>query len=66
MSAGFGAVYVYGALLLRVMRRDIFDIRDKLGLDAAPDLIVLSVSLLVSAGLMFLVAAVLGWLFLTK
>jgi hypothetical protein len=66
MSVGFGGLYIYGAWLLRILRQDIFDIRDKLGLDTAPDLIVLSVALFVSAGLMLCVAAVLAWLFFTK
>tara|TARA_R110000868_G_scaffold411279_1_gene702651 strand:+ start:885 stop:1268 length:384 start_codon:yes stop_codon:yes gene_type:complete len=45
MSIGFLLFFIYGAVLMRVLRRDTFAIRDALGLKAAPDLGVLSVFL---------------------
>jgi hypothetical protein len=66
MSIGFGAIYLYGAVLLRILRQDIFDIRDKLDLDTAPDTNILGALLIVSAILMFFVAGVLAWLFFTR
>jgi len=63
MSLGFGAIYIYGAVLLRVTRQDIFDLRDKLDLEVAPDTNILGALLIVTALLMFIVAGVLTWLF---
>jgi hypothetical protein len=64
MSLAFGFVFLYGAKALRITRQDVFDIRDKLGLETAPELNVLAMLLLLSALLMFGVAGVMMWLFL--
>ena len=45
MSLCFGGLFVYGGVLMRVLRRDTFEIRDALQLRAAPDVGVLSVLL---------------------
>ena len=66
MSVGFGGIYLFGARLLGVTRQDIFDLRDKLDLDVAPDAAVLTVFLLVNAILMIIVALVLAYLFFTN
>jgi hypothetical protein len=63
MSIAFGVVFIYGAYLLRILRKDIFAIRDELGFAVAPDANILIVLLYVFAGLMFVVAGVLAWLF---
>jgi|JI8StandDraft_2_1071088.scaffolds.fasta_scaffold30184_2 hypothetical protein len=56
MSLAFAGLYVYGASLLTVMREETFKLRDQLELEAAPDLIILSVLLWVSAALFVLSA----------
>ena len=63
ISLGFGAVFIYGAVKLRVMRQDVLDLRDKLGLETAPDLHVLTILLLVSATIMLFVGGLLLWYF---
>lgn len=65
-SVCFGVLFIYGASALRVTRQEMFDIRDKLDLDTAPEFNVLSGLLLASALLMFGVAVVVLWLFLSK
>ena len=37
MSIGFAILFIYGASQTHVVRQELFDIRDKLGLDTAPD-----------------------------
>jgi hypothetical protein len=56
MSLCFGGFFVYGAVLMRVLRRDTFAIRDALQLQAAPDVGVLSVLLYVFAFVFLLIA----------
>jgi hypothetical protein len=56
LSVAFGGVFIYGSILLSVTRADIFQIRDKLNLDTAPDVRVLSVLLRVFAIIFFVVA----------
>ena len=60
MSLCFGGFFVYGAVLMRVLRRDIFAIRDALQLQAAPDVGVLSVLLYVFAFVFLLIAIACG------
>lgn len=43
MSMGLIIFFVYGAILMQVLRNEVFEIRDALGLNAAPDLGVLTV-----------------------
>ena len=62
----FGFLFLYGATQLKVTREKMFDIRDKLDLDTAPEFHVLSVLLLVSALLMFGVAIVILVLFFSR
>ena len=65
-SCCFGFLFLYGATQLKVTRQEMFDIRDKLDLDTAPEFNVLSVLLLVSALLMFGVAIVILVLFFSR
>jgi hypothetical protein len=64
MSLGFAILFIYGALALRITRQDVFDLRDKLGFETAPELNVLSILLFISASLMIGVAVIILWLFL--
>ncbi len=64
MSIFFGLFFVYGTLLMKIVREDIFKLRDRLGLEVAPDGKVLSVFLLISAALMSVVAVALILLWL--
>ena len=57
MSLGFGGLFFYGSFLLNITRDDIFDLRDQLELDTAPDAMVLSLSLRVF-GIIFLGVAI--------
>ena len=57
MSLGFATLFIYGASKIHVVRQELFDIRDKLGLDTAPEYKVLYVFLWISAILMLIVAA---------
>jgi hypothetical protein len=57
LSIAFGGVFIYGSILVSVIRKDIFRIRDKLDLEVAPDVRVLSVLLRVFAIIFFVVAA---------
>lgn len=56
MSLCFGVFFIYGAVLMRVLRGDIFAIRDALQLQAAPDVGVLSVLLYVFVFVFLLIA----------
>lgn len=56
MSLGFSSFFIYGASQTHVVRQELFDIRDKLGLDTAPEYRVLYIFLWISAGLMIVVA----------
>ena len=64
MSLGFAVLFIYGASALRITRQDVFDLRDKLGFETAPEFNVLSVLLIISALLMIGVAVIIFWLFL--
>lgn len=63
MSVGFGLFFFYGASLVEVVRRDIFAIRDALGLYSAPEVRILAVLLRLSAILFSFVAVCLLGLF---
>lgn len=56
MSVLFCGFFMYGAYLIEASRTDVFQIRDSLKLDVAPDLNVLSVLLRLFAALMCVVA----------
>lgn len=56
MSVFFSGFFVYGAVLMRVLRKDTFAIRDALRLQAAPDVGVLTVFLSVFAVVYVLIA----------
>ena len=47
-----------------ITRHDVFDLRDKLGLETAPEMNVLAILLSISAIMMVGVAVVIFWLFL--
>lgn len=49
MSFVFSGIFFYGAHLTPILRRDLFAIRDKLGLVTAPDMGVLAIVLRASA-----------------
>ncbi len=55
MSAAFGAVFVYAAQLLGITREEVFNIRDKLEFESAPEFQVLTLGLRVFAILFFLI-----------
>jgi hypothetical protein len=60
MSLILSAVFFYGAHLMPILRRDLFYIRDKLGLTTAPDLGILTIVLRAFAFLFVIVAFSLG------
>ena len=60
MSVLFALLFIYGAIINRLSRAEIFRVRDALGLHVAPDLSVLGWLLSICAVLMLLVAAGLG------
>lgn len=62
MSVAFAGFFIYGAVLTGVLRADVFEIRDALGLRAAPDLGVLSVLLYIFAVVFLIVAAACSYL----
>jgi hypothetical protein len=66
MSIAFACFFIFGAERSRITRREIFSLRDKLGFEAAPEMLTLMVFLVISAFLFILVAATLGWLLLCR
>ncbi len=56
MSLCFAGFFVYGGVLMRVLRRETFAIRDALKLKAAPDVGVLSVLLYLFAFVFLIIA----------
>ncbi len=59
MSVVLAAIFFYGASLMPILRHDLFDLRDKLGLSAAPDLGILTIVLRAFASLLLVVAVIL-------
>ncbi len=57
MSIALGIFFIYGIRRLKVVRQDVFNLRDQLSLSVAPDLNVLSYLLLIFSILFFLVAS---------
>jgi hypothetical protein len=66
MSICFGVLFIYAANAVRVVRQEMFDIRDKLDLDTAPEFNVLIAVLIISSILLFTVAGVIGWFFFSR
>ena len=66
MSISLGVFFVIGAWLARVPRDEIFQIRNTLGLVAAPEIGVLMLLLSIFASLKFLVTVGLFWLLCVK
>jgi hypothetical protein len=66
MSVSFAALFVYGAVLSRVTRTDVYQIRDALKLASAPEVRVLTGLLYISAFLMMAVAGALAVIFCRK
>ena len=66
MSVALAGFFIFGAERAGITRREIFSLRDKLGFEAAPEILVLIVFLSISALLFLLVAASLGWLLLYR
>jgi hypothetical protein len=60
MSILFALLFIYGAILNRLSRDEIFRVRDALGLHVAPDLAVLGWLLAICAVLMLAVAVALS------
>ena len=56
MSVMLGGLFIYGAILNRVSRTEVFRVRDALGLQVAPDFAVLGWFLAICAVLMLAVA----------
>lgn len=61
MSIAFAGFFIYGAILMKQLRIDIFEIRDALNLNVAPDVGVLTVLLYIFSVIYFLVAGVLSY-----
>lgn len=61
ISFALGGLFWYGSQLLGVVRKELFDIRDKLGLSTAPEIMVLTVFLRVTGSLLLAIGLVLGW-----
>ena len=59
MSLVLAGIFFYGASLMPILRRDLFDLRDKLGLSVAPDLGILTIVLRAFAFLLLVVALIL-------
>lgn len=66
MSILFFVFFVYGAVLMRITRTEVFAIRDSLGLKSAPELAVLIALLYIFAVLTLAVAVGLGILIWCK
>ncbi len=66
MSFGLGGIFWYGSTLLPVVRKEVFNIRDKLGLETAPEFRVLTVFLCLMGLIMFLVGVALLWYMLCR
>ena len=62
MSLSFAAFFLYGAFAANVTRTEVFAIRDKLGLTAAPEHAVLIVLLGIFSVLFIIASVGLGWL----
>ena len=63
MSIGFGFFFIYAANLIKVVREELFAIRDNLGLHTSPEVKVLAVLLRLSAALFLFVSICLTGLF---
>src|SRR5579885_2220431 len=59
MSVVLAGIFFYGASLMPILRKDLFDLRDKLGLSTAPDLGIFSIVLRSFASLLLVVAIIL-------
>ena len=66
MSVAFSGFFIYGAILSRHTRMEIFKIRDALGFHTAPEVRVLIVFLWIFAVIFALVAATLLWLIICR
>lgn len=64
LSISMGLIFLYGAFLMKFPRKEMFNIRDELGLDTAPDFNILSIFLIIFGIVLFLVAVSLILLFL--
>jgi hypothetical protein len=62
MSVAFGAIFIYGATRMKIVRREVFKLAGELGFDAPPEMQVLTVGLWAFALLFLVVAAALLFL----
>ena len=66
MSLCFSIFFIYGSKLVKVVREEVFSIRDQLGLFAAPEMRVLQILLFISALLYSIVAISLTLIFFLR
>ncbi len=62
MSVCFGIFFIYGAKLMKYLRKEVFDISHMLELNEAPDVGVLSVLLYIFSFIYFIISIALGYL----
>ncbi len=62
-SLALSAIFIYGSSLLGVVRTELFKIRDALGLETAPEIMVLIVFFRIFAVILILTGIALAWLF---
>jgi len=60
MSIAFAGFFIYGAILMKYLRAEVFEIRDALELAVAPDIGVLSVLLYIFSAIYIVVAGALA------
>lgn len=66
LSVGLGGIFIYGAILIIEIRRDIYNISKELRLATAPEFWVLNASLIVFGAIFFIIAIALSWLMFIK
>lgn len=62
ISISFSGFFIYGAILMKHLRKEVFEIRDKLSFSAAPDVGVLSVLLCIFSTIYIVISICLGYL----
>ena len=65
MSICFAGFFIYGAIIMKYLRSEVFEIRDKLNLSVAPDVGVLSVLLCIFSAIYIIISFSLGYLIFT-
>jgi len=62
ISICFAGFFIYGAILMKSLKKEVFEIRDKLTLTVAPDVGVLSVLLYIFSVIYIIISISLGYL----